>query len=452
MGLFGTAGIRGPVTETVTPEVATTVGRAVAHTATATTVVLGHDGRTTSEGLAAAVEAGLTSGGASVTRIGQVPTPALACASRGRAGVMITASHNPPTDNGIKLFDDGIEYDGEAEAAVEAAYETAPPPVAWDQWGQTTRETVLPAYRDAVVEYVETTAGRLDGTTVVVDCGTGMAGLATPQVIRSLGGRPLALNANVDGTFPARESKPTPESLEDTRRFVADTDAALGIAHDGDADRTVVIAPDGTVVHEDTILAVLAHQYVSWSGVADPVVVTTPNASGRVDERVAAAGGRVERTALGTLHEGIKRVRNAGGEETAVVFAGEPWKHIHPDFGGWIDGVVSAAVITGLVTAAGDVASLTDQVTERPYRKVSVSCPNERKEPAMERVEAALPDVFPEAAVSTEYGLRLSFPDQSWVLVRPSGTEPYLRVYAESDDVDTLVDTVRGTLRDIVDN
>ena len=450
MDLFGTAGIRGDVTETVTPELAATVGRAIARTADTGPVVVGHDGRTTSEGLAAAVTAGVTSGGADVRRIGYVPTPALAYASRGRIGVMVTASHNPPTDNGIKLFADGVEYDSEAEATIAATTKQAPPPVAWDRWGQTTDQAVLPAYREAVVRYVNGHVGDLKGTTAVVDCGTGMAGLATPQVLRTLGARPVALNANVDGTFPARDSKPTPESLERTRQFVATTAADIGIAHDGDADRTVVIGPDGELVHEDTVLAVLAHQYVDWTESVDPVVVTTPNASERVDERVEAAGGRVERTALGTLHEGIERVGD-GGEETAVVFAGEPWKHVHPDFGGWIDGVVSAALITGLTAAAGDIGALTADVTERPYRKVSLSCADAAKTAAMERIKAELPEVFPEAEVATEYGLRLSFPDQSWVLVRPSGTEPYLRVYAESDDVDGLVGTVREEVRAIAD-
>ena len=441
MQLFGTAGIRGTVAETVTPERALAVGQAVGHDGAE--FVLGTDGRVTSPALAAAVEAGLTSAGSSVVRLGQCPTPALAYASRGRRGVMITASHNPPEDNGIKLFVDGSEYDRDGEGRIEQRVETGHNAVEWDDWGDTERAAVLEDYRDAVTEYASDHGREPTDLTVAVDCGNGMAGLATPQVLRALGADVRALEASVDGHFPARQSKPTPESLTALRSFVAETDAAFGIGHDGDADRIVIVDGDGEVVHEDTVLAILAEHYVDRSAAADPVVVTTPNASGRIDERVDAAGGRVERIRLGALHEGI------AAADGTVVFAAEPWKHVHTHLGGWIDGVASAAVLTTLIADRG-LDALREPITERPYRKHSVDCPDERKEGAMERLETTLPEQFPEADVSTEYGVRLTFPDDSWTLVRPSGTEPYVRVYAESDDVDDLVDAVSETVADAV--
>src|SRR6056297_784262 len=121
MELFGTAGIRGGVDERVTPELALSVGRAAGQDGSE--FVVGHDGRVTSPALADAVVSGLESAGAQVVRVGQVPTPALAYASAGRRGVMVTASHNPPTDNGLKLFADGQEYDDEAESIVERRVE-----------------------------------------------------------------------------------------------------------------------------------------------------------------------------------------------------------------------------------------------------------------------------------------------------------------------------------------
>ncbi|WP_313694697.1 phosphomannomutase [Halorarum halobium] len=487
MDLFGTAGIRGSARERVTPELALDVARAVGAAAVEAgdrEFVVARDGRVTGPSLAAAVEAGLTSAGANVTRLGQLPTPGLAFASRGRRGVMLTASHNPPTDNGIKLFADGVEYAETAETDVERRVEAGVAPAPWDEWGDVSADDTLTAYRNAVAAYAAGFGSDPAGVRVAVDCGNGMASVATPHVLRALGADVVTLNANVDGHFPGRESKPTAESLADLRAFVADGGAAFGIGHDGDADRIVVVDGDGAVVHEDTVLAILAERYVRESDAAEPVVVTTPNASGRIDERVREADGRVERVALGYLHDGIAAAHEDGDE---VVFAAEPWKHIHTGFGGWIDGVASAAVLTRLVAESAreradatdgaesadgaeadatdgvettddadrsatvdGLAGLREPVTERPYRKVSVDCPDGAKRAAMDRLGTTLPEAFPDASVSTEYGVRLTFPDDAWTLVRPSGTEPYVRVYAESDAVDELVEAVAGHVESAV--
>ena len=497
MDLFGTAGIRGSAEERVTPELALAVGRAVAAEVRGDAedagndrtggngrpaeVVLARDGRVTGGALAAAMESGLASGGVRVLRAGRLPTPALAHASRDRYGVMLTASHNPPTDNGIKLFRDGSEFDREAELAVEERVAAQESPAAWDAWTETERVDVLGDYLADVRGYAERFGAPLDGLRVAVDCGNGMAAPATPTVLRELGADVVTLNGNVDGHFPGRGSKPTPETLRDLRAFVADANEgvtdpgrpsagggsdgdggaegfAFGVGHDGDADRIVVVDADGEIVHEDTVLAMLAERYTRASDAADPVVVTTPNASGRIDERVREAGGRVERVRLGALHEGIATVRSeaeaaakgkADATGTRVVFAAEPWKHIHVAHGEWIDGVASAAVIARLVADEG-LAGLREPITERPYRKLSLDCPDDAKAGAMERLKTELPAAFPGATVDTDHGVRLEFPNASWALVRPSGTEPYVRVYAESDAVDELVADVEAVVADAV--
>lgn len=443
---FGTAGIRGPVRDSVTPATCLAVGQAAGEAET--TVVLGRDGRETGGALADAMAAGLRSAGANVIRLGVVPTPTVAFASQGRYGVMLTASHNPPPDNGIKLFRDGVEYDREAETRVEAALDEGTGATKWDAWGDSTTRNVLDRYREAVVEYARTFSGDPAELRIAVDCGNGMASLATPQVLSTLGADVTTLNANVDGHFPGRGSKPTPETLSELRAFVAEGPYEMGIGHDGDADRIVVIDTDGEVVHEDTVLAILAEHYTRESDAVEPVVVTTPNASARIDERVKVAGGRVERVRLGALHEGIAHVRESGD---TVAFAAEPWKHIHPEFGGWIDGVASAAVLIRLIADAGGIASLREPVTERPYRKVAIDCPDAKKEPTMERLETALPAAFPEATVDTAYGVRLERPDGSWLLVRPSGTEPYVRLYAESEGIDALLAEATAVIESAVD-
>ncbi len=449
MDLFGTAGIRGDARTRVTPELALSVGRAAG--ADGAEFVVGRDGRETGRALAAAMEAGLTSTGATVRHLGVVPTPAVAFASRDRRGVMLTASHNPPMDNGIKLFSEGVEYDREAERRIESRVAEGFEPEPWDRWGAVEEVDILPRYREAVAAYAEGLGSEPEELRVAVDCGNGVAGLATPQVLRDLGASVVTLNAQVDGQFPGRPSKPTEETLSDLGALVANTGTEIGIGHDGDADRIVILDSEGGIVHEDTVLAILAEHYTRHATATDPVVVTTPNASARIDERVEAAGGRIERVRLGALHEGIARVYEERGEGTEVVFAAEPWKHIHTAFGGWIDGVVSAAVLVRLVAGAGSLETLRERITERPYRKVAVACPDERKERVMDALERSLPEAFSRAKVDTDYGVRLEWPDASWILVRPSGTEPYVRLYAESEDVDALIADARAVIEREVD-
>ncbi len=462
MDLFGTAGIRGRAEDEVTPKLALQVGQAVGEPGME--FVVGRDGRVTGGTLRDALTAGLESAGASVRNVGMVPTPALAFASQGRYGVQVTASHNPPEDNGIKLFADGSEFDREAELAVSDRIAGGPEPASWDQWGETESESVLESYREAIVAFLDGRTvpethpagpGRdldpdapLDGIEIAVDCGNGMGSFGTPQVLSRLGADVVSVNGTVDGLFPGRPSKPTPETLAEFRSFVADHRSKFGIAHDGDADRIVLVDGDGEVVHEDTVVAMLAEYYVRTAEDEDPIVATTPNASGRIDQRVNTAGGAVERVRLGALHEGIAAVKSDAG---TVVFAAEPWKHIHPDLGLWIDGIASAGLLSVLVATADGLDRLGEPVTERPYRKVSVPCEEAEKKPVMARLASELPGAFPEATVSSEYGVRLAFEDGSWALVRPSGTEPYVRLYAESESVEDLVGAVRSVVEDAIE-
>lgn len=435
MDLFGTAGIRGEVQSWMTPSLALSVGKAASQLHDE--FVLGWDGRETSRGLAAAVESGLLSGGASVVRIGQVPTPTLAFASRNRHGIMITASHNPPHDNGIKLFVNGMEYDTTNEALIDSAVHTDLAIADWDRWGSSTSHEILESYQNAIVDYV-TQLGEWDDlreVSVVVDCGNGMAAKGTPQVLRRLGASVITLNANIDGHFPGRQSKPTPESLHDIQGFMRDGSYSFGIAHDGDADRIVILDETGTIVHEDTILAILAEFYVKRHTGTTPVVITTPNASARIDDRVEHQGGQITRVPLGGLHEGFQQSR----QDETIVFAAEPWKHIHPPLGDWIDGIVSAGLLTCLIGTHG-LDTLREPIDELPYRKVSVDCPEDLKDSVMERLQTDLPEFFSDATSDDEHGIRLSFQDKSWILVRPSGTEPVIRIYIESSQVDPLLE------------
>ncbi|MFB6196718.1 MAG: phosphomannomutase, partial [Halobacteriaceae archaeon] len=347
-------------------------------------------------------------------------------------------------DNGIKCFADGVEFDQQAEESVERLVEERPKPINWREWGDLRDLDIIGEYRNEIVDFSQDFGEAPQNMEIVVDCGNGMAAMATPQVLRELGAGVVTLNGNIDGTFSGRSSKPTQEALTKTSAFVKDGDTDLGIAHDGDADRLVVLDGDGEIVHEDTILAILAREYVSRSAVDDPVVVTTPNASARVDEQVQNQGGRVVRCPLGELHEGIASTSGT------VVFAGEPWKHIHPRFGGWIDGIVSAALIARLVAESG-LSTLRSGIAEHPYRKVSIDCPEDQKDAVMDQLVERLPQAFPEGQLSTEHGVRVDLPSGSWFLVRQSGTEPKIRLYVESESVDELIDEISTIVKRTID-
>ena len=445
MGLFGTAGVRGPVTATVTPELAVRFGHAVAMElgGPETPVWVGRDGRNSSPALADAVTAGLLAGGVTVTGLGVVTTPLLAFAARDGVGVMVTASHNPPADNGLKLFIDGREADRSIEAAVAAAMAETPVPVRWERWGQATADTVRRSYLRAIDQYSREIGTDPEGLSVCLDAGTGTGAMTTAPALRAGGAEVVVLNGQVDGHFPARPSKPTAATLETLSGVLRAGAFDLGIAHDGDADRVVFLAPDGGVIHEDTVLAIMASALIDHSAIVDPVVVTTPNASRRIDSAVTTAGGRTVRVALGDLQSGLA----AHGD--AVVFAAEPWKHIHPRLGAWIDGTASAVLLARLVAAAG-LEQLVDPIDELPYRKVSIDCPEARKSSVMQTLRTAASSVFPAARITEEHGLRLEFADDAWALVRPSGTEPKLRIYAEAADVDAIVDPLCDLLDDVI--
>ena len=445
---FGTAGIRGSVTDTVTPSVAVSVGEALG--SQEETVVIGRDGRTSGQSILQAVSAGVMSAGGTVEDLGIVPTSTVAFASQHRAGIMVTASHNPPRDNGLKLFVDGEELSSAGEKHIETRIENGQSPAEWQHWGEFSRQNILADYRKELHSYLRELTGKVSASlSIAVDCGNGTGGLVTPQLLTDLGADVHTLNGRVDGHFPARPSKPHKKTLADVAAYVRASPVDCGFAHDGDADRIVVLDQDGTIVHEDTVLAILAHYYVSQSDVEDPVVVTTINASDRIDDRVIEAGGRVERTRLGGLHDGISDIL-ASDPSASVVFAAEPWKHMHPGFGGWIDGIVSAGLLTLIIDQSGGIEKLRKSISERPYRKTSIDCATAVRESVMRHLADELERTFPEATIDQTGGIRLTW-QTGWALLRPSGTEPKIRVYIEHDNAAMLEETFVGMVKTVRD-
>ncbi|MFB6080809.1 MAG: phosphoglucosamine mutase [Haloferacaceae archaeon] len=422
--MFGTSGVRGPVGETITADLAVALGRAVA-TAGADRVVVGRDGRETGAVLQSALAAGIRECGADVVDVGVAATPTVARSVGWRdadAGVVVTASHNPPADNGFKFWTPSGRAFGETRRAEierivdRAAYDRAP----WDAFGSLTRwEGATGAHVDALCDRVEVDPD----LSVVVDVGNG-TGRVTADALTRLGASVETLNGQLDGRFPGRESEPTAESCRSLCRVVEATDADLGIAHDGDADRAMAVDETGAFVPGDVLLAVFALDALE-SGEEDADVVVTPvDASMAVEDAVRAAGGRVVRTRVGD----VSVAERAADPDAA--FGGEA-------SGAWIwpaetlcpDGPLAACKLAELVGRGPSLADRRAAIDTYPIRRASVEVDD--KGDRMRRVRERVRERYDEGDLTTLDGVRVDRGD-GWFLVRASGTQPLVRLTAEA--------------------
>jgi phosphoglucosamine mutase len=424
--LFGTSGVRGVVGKEVTPELVLDLGLALAtNLGNSGTVVVGKDPRTSSDMLEGCLISGLLYGGCNIKRLGIVPTPVVGFAVRhlrAKAGVMITASHNPPEYNGIKFWEHtGMAYTPELEEEIEDTYfGKRMKPVAWDRIGRVGEIDVLPSYIETLVSFVKLARKYK----VVVDCGNGAGSVVTPYLLSRLGCKVTTLNSQLDGFFPGRPLEPTPENLGDLCMAVKSIGADLGVAHDGDADRVAAVDETGRAVQADELLAVIAAHQVKKKG---DIVVTTVDASSVVDEAISERGGKVVRTRIGDVNVAVEVKRKK------AVFGGEPtgsW--VFPSVSLAPDGPFGAMKILELLSSTGKpLSELVDALPDYYMEREKVACSNERKAEVMKKIKERLTQEFPRLIEALEIdGIRLKLED-GWVLVRPSGTEPYIRVTAE---------------------
>ena len=440
--LFSTSGIRGVYPTEVSPLLAFKLG-CVLTSIFGTKSVVGVDCRLSSPILEHALLSGLMYSGCNVRRVGLVPLPVTAYSvkrSGADFGVMITASHNPPQYNGFKVFrEGGWELAPEDEGAVEEA-------LSRELWTGRSWSDVgsCASHEEALVEYVDdvldllsdaSSGHRTSDFKVVVDCCNGPAALVTPKVLSKLGAKVIALNANIDGHFPGREPEPRPDVLAELGRFVRETGARLGLAHDGDADRVAVIGPDGEFVTNDRIIAYMAKRAIERG--EGKVVITTIDTSRCIDEAVERLGGEVVRTKLGKTHVELKKRSN-------VALAAEPWKIINPRWGPWADGILAASVLVKDLTESGaGLYELLRDVPDYPQVRESFPCSDDDKPKVMRVVEEGLESAISDVEDVWKYdGVRVNCKDGSWILIRASGTEPKIRLYAEAKSVERLREIV----------
>lgn len=447
MKLFGSSGTRGIANEEVTPEFCLRVAMAVGTVTGKGRVAVGRDTRKTGAMLANAAASGLVSVGCDVDRLGALPTPATqSYAEReGVPAVMITASHNPAEYNGIKLVgSDGIELSVERLERVEEILETerferAP----WNETGESrTIESACRAYVEEVTASVERERIADADITVALDPGHGAGALSSARIFRELGCDVVTVNAQPDGTFPGRDPEPVPENLADLGRLVRASDADVGIAHDGDADRAIFFDEQGEYIEGDATFAALAAATLE----AGDKIVSAVTVSQRLVDVAERAGADLELTPVGSTRI-ISRVRDLETQEQSVPIAGEGNGGVlFPNYRLARDGAYTAARFLELVAEkpASEVVAAVDG-----YHNVRTTVGYE-SDTECEALLTAAARYAEESAgeLNAIDGYRLDFGD-GWVLVRESGTEPVVRIYAEAhaaQHANELAEDVRETL------
>ena len=434
--VFKAYDVRGTVPEQIDEELARRTGAAFVRVVGASTVVVGHDMRPSSPGLAAAFAAGAADAGADVLMIGLSSTDQLYFASGylGHPGAMFTASHNPAAYNGIKLCRAGAQPVG-ADTGLFAIRDavSGPQPAPAAAMGTISQQDVLQAYAAHLLSLAPVSGRRLK---VVVDAGNGMAGLTAPVVFGRIGvtedtGVELVpMYFELDGSFPNHEANPIePENLADLQKRVEAEEADVGLAFDGDADRCFVVDELGRAVSPSTLTALIAARELAKEPGAR--VIHNLITSRRVPELVTELGGTPVRTRVG--HSFIK----ATMAETDAVFGGEHSGHFYfRDFWRADSGMLAALHTLGAL--AGSDAPLSELLAGYQRYALSGEINSEVADP-----EATLASV--EAAYAGITGTTLDHldgltvtADAWWFNVRPSNTEPLLRLNVEGDDEETM--------------
>ena len=427
--LFGTFGVRRTANDVLTPEFASRLA-ACYGTQIKGTVAVGGDTRTSTLMLKQAVTAGLLSSGCDVVDLGILPTPGVQYAVRKYydGGVMITASHNPPQYNGLKFLDEyGIGIPDEMDLAIEKLYfDEEPDRVPFSEIGQLYHnDKIIDEYVDEAVSKVDVDAIRAANLKVVVDCGSGAGCFTAPYLIRKLGCDVTTLNSQADGFFPGRDPEPIEENLQELIQVVKELNADIGLAHDGDADRTICIDENGNFVLGDKTFTLVEREMLKEND--GGIIVTTVATSQAIYDVAEEYNGEVIATAVGDLLVARKLKDEDGlfgGEENGGL--------IFPDFVYGRDAVMTVAKILEIV--AKSKKPLSELVAELPVyyaSKMKIECPDDEKEFVMS-------SIADEIKTTTDFELDLSdgvkiLKEDGWVIIRPSGTEPIFRCFAESD-------------------
>lgn len=447
--LFGTNGVRGIYGRELTIPLVIDLTYSLATYFQSGPIVVGFDGRNSSPLLSNIVSAVLNAGGLDVMMAGQIPTPCLQFAAKTKkfsGGIMITASHNPPEYNGIKPCSaDGVEISREDELRVEKIYYNRQ----FSKVDQTSKtfadQNIITEYLDSVLSLIDVEKIKSRSFKVVMDLGNGVQTLVAPYLLKKLGCQVFTVNSNIDGDFPGRGPEPTVDNLTTLSNMVRDLHADLGVAYDGDGDRSLFCDEKGIIHPGDKTAAVLVKYLINGKHKGAEIICpinTTLNVQLVADE----GNSNVVYTKVGSVEvsrEMIKRNALIGLEENGGFMYGK------------LNQVRDGAMTTGLILDMLVNFSLTNKSTNQfseimaSLRKIAqfktkFKCPS--KDVANKIVTKCIEHGSPKKIESLD-GAKIWIDDESWIMVRPSGTEPLVRMYGESISQTLLDSKVREYTR-----
>ena len=428
--LFGTNGIRGIFGEDLTLDFLSEISLSLASFFNKGPILVGYDGRESSPIIAKIVSSSLNSAGLDCFIAGLVPTPCLQHATKNLGyggGIMITASHNPPKYNGIKpISHDGVEISRQDELIVEDIFFKK----SWstsNKFGTTKREEkTIDTYLNGIKSQVDIAKIKSRKFKVVLDLGNGAQVVTAPKLCQELGCEVVTLNKEIDGSFPGRGPEPIPENLRDLSNKVLESNADFGIAFDGDGDRSIFCDNTGKILTGDKS-ALLFSKYILEKNPRS-TIVTCINSASAVEKIAEKTSSNVVRTKVGSVEVSREMLRI-----NAIIGFEENGGFMYGNHNQVRDGAMTAALALDLL--ANSTRNMSEEVSLLPKtftKKDKIRC---TKEESAKIIDALKKE---NQRIDETDGIKIIFDKSNWIMIRQSGTEPIVRIYAESDSEEKL--------------
>ena len=428
--LFGTNGVRGVFSEDFTLEFVNDLVMSLAAYFKQGKILVGYDGRHSSPIVAKVVSSALNYSGLDCYMAGLVPTPCLEYATKKLGydgGLMITASHNPPQYNGIKpVASDGVEISREDERKIEQIFDEKN----WikaSTFGKSFEETnVISTYIDGIISLIDIDSINAKKFKVCLDLGNGAQSVTAKKLCENLGCDVHAINEEINGDFPGRGSEPTPQNLDELSKLVVDTNSNFGIAFDGDGDRSIFCDETGKILTGDSSALLLCDYLLQQY--PNSQVVTCLNSGNIIENIVEKTNSRVVRTKVGSVEVSRRMVNDdalVGYEENGGFMFGN---HNHVR-----DGAMTLALMLDLLSKAQlDLSQNIKNLPPSFTTKTKIECSLEKSKIVISELLKEFPDS------NTSDGIKIQVDQDNWVMIRPSGTEPIIRIYGESNSQQNL--------------